>query len=117
MKHYLDCMLWKGQGIARAPSPIYLARLTIETDEIPELKRILLKMRLTYPEETPVRCCENTLKNCFSFRNLVSYINEEPCPATACSDHIYIQKERIQMFLKRIEKIEREEEELCQTKI
>ncbi len=114
-KYSTDCMLWKGAGFSQTPTPIYLAYLKIEVNEIPGLKRILLNMRLTYPEEIPVRCCESTLKHCLSFSSFISYFNKEPCSATAYSDQIYVGKKRIQLFLEKLEEIE--EGELCPTRI
>ncbi len=117
MKYSTDCMLWKGAGFSQTPTPIFIFDLVIEINEIKALKRILLKMRLTYPEEIPVRCSENTLKQCHSFSSFIGYFNRKPCPATAYSDHIYIGKRRIQMFLEKLKEIEKEEGELCQIQI
>ncbi len=84
------------------PSPTMLTRLKVTRDELPNLKRKLLHMFLTYPDIIPLRCSTEMLLHFRYLSELISQCGERYCPATARHDHYFIEKREIKQFLRNI---------------
>ena len=103
-----SCILWRGLNHGSCLSPTLISRLSFENKEIPDIKRKLLNIILTYPKQIPVRCSIEIISKNFSLGTLVNYFNRKPCPATAKKEHFYISRQALLKFLEDIDKYQKE---------
>ncbi len=103
-----SCILWRGLNHGGYLSPTLISRLSFENKEIPDIKRKLLNIILTYPKQIPVRGSIEIISKNFSLGTLVSYFNRELCPATSQNDHFYINRQALLKFLEDIDKYQKE---------